>query len=520
MLNLHLSKVASPVAEDMKQNMYVDNILSGCNTEDELQVYYKQSRELMSQANFNLRSWSSNSRCLRTITARDKTGDSNPTIGLLGLRWNTTTDTLSLTPRLLSPANTFVTKRDALQTSSQIFDPLGFVTPVSVRAKILLQEIWQTKFTWGEPLSKEITDAWLSILPDLMKLPQFTIPRTYLSTPVTPTYHLYAFSDSSTKAYGAVVYICQNQEVSLVMSKCRVAPIKTVTLPRLELMAAVMATRLVQFVKSAIHLQPDDSSSHIHMWTDSQIVLHWIYKSHNHSKPFISHRVTEIIGAFPANSWSFTPSGDNPADLLTRGISAQQLFSSELWLHGPPWLLSRQDWPQWVPTNVLLQLVEDDDDTPSTTQGSDENVAGIHNVVNITRYSSIGKLVAVTAYVLRYIHNSRKQQPLLNGPLTATELNSARKLWISSSQSTSYATELTFLLKKQGSCPNVVRQLRLYLDQDNLIRCGGRIHNAPLHQCTKFPHLLPPRHPLTTMIIQETQKKLHHGGTTITMMEL
>ena len=167
------------------------------------------------------------------------------------------------------------------------------------------------------------------------ELPQFTIPRTYLSTPVTPTCHLYAFSDASTKAYGAVVYICQNQEVSLVMSKCRVAPIKTVTLPRLELMAAVMATRLVRFVKSAVHLQSDDSFSHIHMWTDSQIVLHWIYKSHNHSKPFISHHVTEIIGAFPANSWSFTPSGDNPADLLTRGISAQQLFSSELWLHGP-----------------------------------------------------------------------------------------------------------------------------------------------------------------------------------------
>ena len=156
------------------------------------------------------------------------------------------------------------------------------MTPVSVRAKILLQEIWQTKFTWDEPLSKEITDAWLSILPDVMKLPQFTIPRTYLSTPVTSTCHLYAFSDSSTKAYDAVVYICQNQEVSLVMSKCHVAPIKTVTLPRLELMAAVMATRLMQFIKSAIHLQPDDSSSHIHMWTDSQIVLHWIYKSHNH----------------------------------------------------------------------------------------------------------------------------------------------------------------------------------------------------------------------------------------------
>ena len=403
-LDLHLTKVGSSIAQDMKENVYVDNILSGCNTEDELEHYYQQSRKLMSQANFNLRSWSSNSHRLQTVSARDKTSDPNPTVGLLGLRWNTMTDTISLAPRQLSPANTFVTKRDVLQTSSQIFDPLGFVTPVSVRAKILLQEIWQTKFTWDEPLSKEITDNWLSILPDLMKLSQFTIPRAYLSSPVTSACHLYAFSDASKKAYGAVVYVCQNQEVSLVMSKCRVAPIKTVTLPRLELMAAVVATRLVQFVKSAIHLQPNDSSSSIHMWTDSQIVLHWIYKSYNQSKPFISHRVSEIVRAFPANSWSFTPSEDNPADLLTRGISAQQLFSSEVWLHGPPWLLSRKDWPQWTPTNILLQLTEDDDhENPSLATESSKDVSGIHNIVDIARHSTIDKLLAVTAYVLRFI---------------------------------------------------------------------------------------------------------------------
>ena len=163
--------------------------------------------------------------------------------------------------------------------------------------------------------------------------------------PLASSYHLHAFSDASTKAYGAVVYICQDQETSLVMFKSRVAPITKITLPKLELMAAVMATRLVKFVRSSLHLQTDDPSSHIHMWTDSQIVLHWIYKSHN-SNPFISHRVAEIAGAFSANVWSYTPSSNNPADLLTRGISAQQLFSSELWLQGPQWLRSRNKWPQ------------------------------------------------------------------------------------------------------------------------------------------------------------------------------
>jgi len=223
------------------------------------------------------------------------------------------------------------------------------------------------------------------------------------------------------------------------------------------------------------------------MWMDSQIVLHWIYKPHN-SNAFISHRVTEIVGASPASTWSFTPSSDNPADLLTRGISAQQLFSSQLWLQGPQWLPSRHKWPQWVPTNALLQLAEDDDcEKASTTTQTSEDVPGIHNIIDIAHFNTIDKLVAVTAYVFRYIHNTRKKQPQLLGPLTVTELNTARKQWISNSQSSSYSTELAFLLKKQHSCPNLVRQLRLYLDGDNLIRYGGRIYNAPWISLPGFP---------------------------------
>ena len=111
---------------------------------------------------------------------------------------------------------TFITK---LQISSQIYDPLGWTTPVTVRTKILLQEIWQTKLTWDEPLPTALADTWLTILPDLMKLSQLTIPRTYFRSSDTSTFHLYAFADASTKAYGAVVYICQNNEISLVRAK-------------------------------------------------------------------------------------------------------------------------------------------------------------------------------------------------------------------------------------------------------------------------------------------------------------
>ena len=178
-LNLHLSKFHNKVATDMRDNVYVDNILSGCNTEADLLTYYSQSRDVMGQAGFNLRSWSTNSHCLQETIKADSTSDPNTTVGLLGLRWNTVTDILSLAERHFPAINTLVTKREILQASSQSFDPLGWATPVTVKAKILLQEIWQTKFTWDEPLPDPTEDRWIAILTDLKELPQLMTPRTY-----------------------------------------------------------------------------------------------------------------------------------------------------------------------------------------------------------------------------------------------------------------------------------------------------------------------------------------------------
>ena len=296
-LNLHLSKYQSLIADDMKKNIYVDNILSGCHTEEEIVNYYVQAREIMNQARFNLRSWSSNSHHLQKLTAKDQTGDTNPTVNKLGLRWNTATDTLSLAPRKLPfPNNTLITKREVLQVPSQFYDPLGWATPVTIRAKILLQEIWLSKVSWDEPLSEIMREKWLAILDDILKLPKLIIPRPYFppSKASSSIHHVYVFSDASTKAYGTVVYICKNNNINLVMSKSHVAPIKSVTLPKLELMAAVMATRLAQFIISAMNFQCHKIPYNIHFWTDSQIVLYWIFKNSN-SKPFVTHRVKEIV---------------------------------------------------------------------------------------------------------------------------------------------------------------------------------------------------------------------------------
>ena len=161
------------------------------------------------------------------------------------------------------------------------------------------------------------------------------------------------------------MYLNHGDYISFAMSKNRVAPTRPTTLPRLELVAAVTATRLAEFVCSSI--PHDKQRVRVYFWTDSQIVLCWILKGNN-SKPFISHRVKEINETFPTATWSFTPSADNPADLLTRGLSADQFKSSILWKCGPDWLLDRFTCPTWTHTSALHLQTEEETPPISVAQ--------------------------------------------------------------------------------------------------------------------------------------------------------
>ena len=186
---------------------------------------------------------------------------------------------------------------------------------------------------------------------------------------------------------------------------------------------------------------------------------------------------------------------DNPADLITRGITFQQLSSSTVWMHGLSWLPSPTSWPTWDPTGVLLSQLEEVDleesDQHCHTRQIDHGPATcLLNIINIERYSSLRKLLAVTAYVLRFIHNTRHLSPVNTPHLTSAELSRANLKLLQAVQHAQFPTEISNLTSK-SCCLPLVRQLRLFLDYNQLIRCGGRIHNAPLLELTRFPYLLP-----------------------------
>ena len=190
-----------------------------------------------------------------------------------------------------------------------------------------------------------------------------------------------------------------------------------------------------------------------------------------------------------------------------------------LWKHGPTWLTDDTQWPVWNYTEVLqLQVNTTNSETQEIT--GDEQVTqtvGLHCIITISNYNNLDKLLAVTAYVFRFITNVKQSTVKHNGPLSPQELNKAKLAWIQDCQQQIFFKELDNLTSKSSNRLLLVRQLRLFLDDNKLIRCGGRIHNAPVSELVKFPYLLPRNHPFTTLVIHDCHIKQFHAGTNSTI---
>ena len=234
---------------------------------------------------------------------------------------------------------------------------------------------------------------------------------------------LLAFSDASPKGYGAAIYIRVPLDdgsfhVSLVMAKSRVSPLKKLTLPRLELLGCLVAARLVVFVRRALRL-PEDTP--ISCWTDSMIALGWIRANPLKWKQFVSNRVTEIQSLTSPASWYHCAGVDNPADLTTRGVSAEELLGSDLWLSGPRWLSSPTGQPTAAGEPVAPELPREEAAVLTAATPA-------QGPFDFERWSSFSKAVRVVAWVRRFIRNIKTPGAGARGPRTRQTAAKRRQL--------------------------------------------------------------------------------------------
>jgi len=328
---------------EVLSNMYVDDCLIGDDSVEASVELQKPLDKMMERGGFNLTKWASNSEeVLRHIAIQDQAqsntigfSESDP-LKALGICWNTIADSfLFNVPQSVLKMNDPETKRSLLSIASRIFDPMGLLSPFTVKAKIPFQDLWQRGLEWEDQLDEEVATQWRSWKSELPCLSRINIPRHFMANGRS-IIELHGFGDASPKTYGAAVYIrsmdaAGKVSTHLVISKSRVAPTKTVSLPRLELLAAVIYLRLLKFVAESLCLKLD----RVLCWTDSMVTLQWIRGSSSQWKTFVANRVAEIQSTWDPQHWKHCREEDNPADLIIRGLPLKVLAENSLWWNGP-----------------------------------------------------------------------------------------------------------------------------------------------------------------------------------------
>ncbi|XP_014678264.1 PREDICTED: uncharacterized protein LOC106818058, partial [Priapulus caudatus] len=251
----------------------------------------------------------------------------------LGIKWNVETDEFVF--EVKEKQGGVVTRRRMLSLISSVFDPLGLISPMVITGKILFQEATRLKLSWDDEVPIDLGRKWEIWQGTLLDLRPISVARCIVPTESRDAVcELHHFSDASEKAYGCCTYMrCISKQgrihTALVMSKGRVAPIKQLTIPRLELQAAVLSAKVDCLLRRELELCITKS----YFWTDSELVLKYIKNEARRFQVFVGNRISTIRQLTEPDQWYYIASEDNPADVITRGEAAGRLDTGK-WFEG------------------------------------------------------------------------------------------------------------------------------------------------------------------------------------------
>ncbi|XP_015915017.2 uncharacterized protein [Parasteatoda tepidariorum] len=416
--------MAAPV---LQNNFYMDDCLCGADTLEEAIELKQQLKGILQSADMTLHKLCANHVKLAPDSECDYNFATLIETKTLGVSWKPILDCFLF--RVKVCLENSYTKRDVLSTIAKLFDPIGLMAPVIAKAKIFLQRLWRIKMDWNDSLPDEEYREWHQFLVSLESINNIEIPRRIFIT-IPKSVEIHGFADASQQCYGAAVY-CKSKNsmnetlVSLITSKSRVAPIKSLTIPRLELCAAVLLSKLVKRVVAALKLETVE----IYLWTDSMIVLAWLQKEPIDLKTFVQNRVATIQELFPNQRWRHVPTDENPADLVSRGVDPDKLPHNNLWFHGPMFL-AENDYPNRT-INCSEKHNEYYSELRNSTNGDFEDfpsVLNIHtnNFVNdlINLSNNYITILRVVSFLFRFVEIVKIKQKS-TGLLTTREYERA-----------------------------------------------------------------------------------------------
>ncbi|XP_044007558.1 uncharacterized protein LOC122852058 [Aphidius gifuensis] len=513
-------------AHILKNDLYVDDLLTGASNISETRQLRDKIVKLLKHGQFNIRQWASNEPKLIADLSNVNVNsnfllDKNCTLKTLGISWEAKFDVIKYSVKsIVMPEK--ITKRNILSEIARIYDPLGLVGPVVLHAKKIMQEIWQAKVDWDESVPIHIYTSWQIFVDELKYLNNISFDR-HILTDISCDVQVHGFCDASNIGYGACLFIRttladQSIHCRLLCAKSRVAPIKQITIPRLELCGAQVLTQLYKEASSSFNFLP----SKIIFWCDSTVGLHWLKTPPNLLNVYVANRVANIQELSEKACWRHVKSEDNPADALSRGQLPQALVANKQWSFGPSWLQEVEaQWPE--PIEIL----------DKTTLEYKKNVCLIiseqhFSIINtlIKNCSTYQKLLRTYAYVRRFIlalkircskTDDKSSEILQNKFLSSQEIAQAEHellIWI---QGVYFETEIKIFSSQILSKNTRFNNLCPFLDEKGLLRVGGRLKRAKISYNQKHPILLPSKNYFTDLIIKDIHFRQLHSGIQTTL---
>lgn len=551
-------------AEFIRQDFYVDDGLKSVPTVERAVTLIKASQGICAKAGLRLHKISSNKReVLEQIPAEDRAKglkeldlkvDPLPLERALGVVWCIENDSFQFRIELRDRP---LTRRGVLSTISSIYDPSGFVAPVTLKGKQVLQQMCRDKLDWDSPIPESLYTHWEKWRQDVLNLDQLQIQRCFKPENFgqVKASELHHFSDASVEGYGQCSYLrLINVEdkayCSLVIGKSRVAPLKQITVPRLELAAATVSANVSEFLRR--ELSYTDIKEHF--WTDSKIVLGYVNNEAKRFHVYVANRVQQIRDVTNPSSWLYVSTELNPADHASRGLTASQLLQGTNWLTGPLFL--------WKSGTFLPEKIEEFQVTESdpevrkaavftsrvesrATQAPEPLTSS--RLRHMSSWQHVLKAIALclrlkSKLASREVKLTRQTggesiRPLPKVSVTLTELHAAEREVLKVVQREHFHDEMQVLkeLKEVGELTTrkIARERNLavkkssclyrldpFLDENGVIRVGGRVRRANLPFATKHPVILPRKSHITDLLIRFWHAKVNHMGRGITQNEL
>ncbi|KAI2663492.1 Acid-sensing ion channel 5 [Labeo rohita] len=506
------------------REFYVDDALKSFSTEEEAISVLGRAQKMLAASNLRLHKIASNRTAVieafpfedraKDVSSMDLFVDDLPIQRSLGLLWNMRTDTFTF--QIEDDQRPF-TRRGVLSTVNSLYDPLGFLTPITVHGRLILRELTKQAEDWDTPWTR-----WKRSLRDLEGL-QIPRPYTSFSTAGALRRELYVFADASVKAIGAVAYIKvtshQDQtEIGFVFGKAKLAPQPDLTIPRLELCAAVLAIEIAEMVVAEM----DTTFDSITYYTDSKVVLGYIQNQSRRFYVFVHNRIQRIRQSPCSGLWKYVPTHLNPADIGSRSVTSD-LLSSTTWLKGPAFL---HDVSLHSPElQEVYDLIDPDTDSELRPQVVASFTHVTRDVIHPQRFERFSKFSTLLTAVAHLIHVARSFARSTRDECrgwhvcrpTEEELSKAKICIMKSVQNECYSEDLKCINSGSNIPPNSsLWKLHPILDQNQLLRVGGRTERSDLSMNEVHPIIIPGRHHLATLLVSHYHEAVKHQGRHLT----